>query len=169
MKPNEAATILGIAASTVRAWTIQFRQYFSPSAQGGDGRNRDLTETDVKILYFIDTLKHQSVPPDEIQLRLQAAQAKEWNDIPFPSAPPGTANVPVIPRETAETAITSERRALLHEIGILQNRIDKLEQQVSDEQATKEKLLREMADLHRQLGEAQAELNLYRKGRLKPE
>ncbi len=75
----------------------------------------------------------------------------------------------MIPAAAAESALDAERRALLREVAFLNEHIDKLEHQLVDERTDKEKLLRELGDMHGQLSEARTELKLYRSGRLKPD
>jgi DNA-binding transcriptional MerR regulator len=160
MKPAEAAALLGISASTIRSWTTgEFKPYFSPTAQGGSGRFRNLTELDVQILAYINLLKQESTPADEIHATLHRLQADDWSDLP-PIVEVGarTDRVPVV----AESALTNERRAFLREIAILEHLIEKLEAQLGSERADKEKLIRELV-------EAQTELKLWQSGRLKPE
>jgi DNA-binding transcriptional MerR regulator len=182
MKTHEAADLLGIATSTIRAWsTGEFRQYLSPSAQGGDGRFRNLTQTDARIIAFIASLKSESRPRDEIHAALKRLQAEDWADLPpLPPAPAGVGPIPMIPREAAETAVTSQRSALLREIAILQERVQSLDEQLASErqrrederlkaQEAREVLLREVAEAQRKLAESEVELRLWRAGRLKPE
>jgi DNA-binding transcriptional MerR regulator len=164
MKPGDVATLLGIGRSTVSAWTSgEYREYFTLSAQGGSGRVRNLTDLDVRLLHFIDALKKASTPPEEIHVALQQLKATGWDDLPpIPDAPAGMASVPVVPSAAAESALASERRSHAREIEMWRLRVEELQSEVNSERSDKEELLRE-------LGEAQAELRLWRSGRLKPE
>jgi DNA-binding transcriptional MerR regulator len=178
MKPHEVASILEIGGSTVRAWSNEFKQYLSPGAQGGDGRYRDFTDNDVRIISYINQMKKASTPLDEVHLILKKMQLDGWRDLPdLPSGPPSVASVPVIP----QVALDVEKRSLLREIATLQNRVEQLEDRLQGEQERamerQESLLREVAELRAQLAEAnerarsaefEAELRLYREGRLKP-
>jgi hypothetical protein len=69
-----------------------------------------------------------------------------------------TAHVPVVP----EAALAAERRSLLHEIALLQRRVDELAEELARERVDKEQLMRELAA-------AERELEFWRSGRLKPE
>jgi DNA-binding transcriptional MerR regulator len=171
MKPGEVAVLLGIGRSTVTTWTMgEFKNYLTPSAQGGSGRPRNLTEQDVRILHFINEAKRNNVSSDELHLQLRQMQRDSWQDLPpFPEAPVGMANVPVIPTAAAEASLSAERRSLLREIAMLQSQIEKADIVISHERERNEELLREIAALRQDLGEVQAELRLYRAGRLRPE
>ena len=162
----------------------EFKQYFSPTAQGGEGRHRDFTDTDTQIINYINDLKKRSVPIEEIHASLKQLQAEDWIDLPpLPQVASDTTPVPVMPREVAQTAIQSERRALMREIGTLQERVEKLEKQLETEREAREALLkseregreeklmtllREINQLQASLSNAETELRLYREGRIKP-
>jgi DNA-binding transcriptional MerR regulator len=169
MKPSEVARILEIAPTTVRAWSTEFSDMLSAGGAGGDGRFRDFTDDDLRILYFIQQEKRSSVPAAEIHESLRQMQARDFVGLPYVPERPSVARVPMIPAAAAESALDAERRALLREVAFLNEHIDKLEQQLVAERADKEKLLRELGDMHGQLSEARTELKLFRSGRLKPD
>ncbi len=156
--------MLNIGRSTVTTWTMgEFREYFTPSAQGGSGRPRNLTEIDIRILHFIDQMKKENAPAEEIHAALKQMRGKGWQGLPdIPSAPEYMANVPVVPMAAADAALSTERRGLMREITILQERLAQLEDrlEIKDD---------EVLDLTRQLSAAETELRLYRTGRLKPD
>lgn len=60
------------------------------------------------------------------------------------------------------------RRALMRENATLQQQIEKLEKQLTDERSDKESLLRQLADMNGQLQRALLMAELYEQGRLKP-
>jgi DNA-binding transcriptional MerR regulator len=141
----------------------EFKDYFTPSAQGGSGRPRNLTEVDIRILHFIDQMKKESAPADEIHTALRHMRGKGWQGLPdIPVAPENMANVPVVPTAAADVALSTERRGLMREITILQERLSQLEDRL---EAKDEDIL----ELTRQLSAAETELHLYRTGRLKPD
>ena len=164
MKPGDAAKILGVDRSTITRWTAnEFRRYMSPSAQGGTGKQRVVTDRDLRVLYLIKTLKETNTPVEEIHSALQQIENSDWQDLPpMPEAPPGVAEFPVVPAAAADAALSTERRALLREIALLQERLDDYESQRNADQET-------ILDLTRRLAEAETELRLFRAGRLKPE
>ena len=171
MKPSEVASILGIAASTIWAWSLgEYKYYLSPNAQGGTGRNRDLTELDARILGYIARLKQQSTPGDEIQINLKRLQEDDWRELPLlidVSGVAGVSNMAVIPKQAHDMTLDTERRALLREVAQLQVRIEQLEAERKTERADRDDLLREIGNLQREIGELTSELHLWRAGRLK--
>jgi DNA-binding transcriptional MerR regulator len=186
MKPHDVGELIGLSTSAIRTWSMgEFKQYLSPSAQGGEGRHRDFTDTDTQIINHINELKKRSVPLEEIHASLKQLQADDWIDLPpLPEVPSDVTTVPVMPREVAQTAIQSERRSNMREIATLEERIEKLEKQLelertgreallkSEREGREEKLvtlLREMSQLETKLAAAETELRLYREGRIKPQ
>jgi DNA-binding transcriptional MerR regulator len=173
MKPHEAAALIGIHPNTIRAWSAgDFKAYLSHGAQGGEGRSRDLTELDVKILAYVNMLKESGKPLDEIHITLGQLQNDDWLDLPPLPNGSNMMPMPVVPAASLDTAIQAERRALLREIASLQERLAHVEEQLSDEQKARrednERFLREMGDTRAELAEAKAVLKLYEQGRLKP-
>jgi hypothetical protein len=180
MKPGDAALLLGLGRSTVTTWTAgEWREYFTPGAQGGEGKVRNLTDIDVRILAFIDAEKRRGAAGDEIHAALKRLRANDWIDLPPLPMSDGTAgmrSVPVVPQAAAEAGLQAERRSLLHEIANLQKRLENVEDQLRQEQSARredvERLLREAAEERGKLLEELAELRslvkLYESGRLKP-
>ena len=164
MKPSDAAQILGISASTIRAWTLnEFKTFFSHSAQGGTGAARDLDDQDLRILHYIALLKKRGAASDSVVATLQQARSRGWRDLPeLPDRPVNFAPVPMIPTAAADAALDAERRALLREVAFLQNQIDRLETRL-DERG------REVEDLRAKLAAAEKELEFRRSGRLGPD
>lgn len=173
MKPSQASQLLGIAGSTIRAWTLgEFKLFFSPSAQGGDGRTRDMDEQDLQILHFINLLKQKGLQTDDIVATLNQSRARGWSDLPpLPDRPVNVASVPVVPAAAAGAQLDAERRSYLREISRLESEIEKLSDQLSDEQRARredyERFLRELSDAKSQLAAVKNELDLWRSGRLK--
>ncbi len=181
MKPSDVAVMLGLGRSTVTAWTShEYKQYFSASAQGGQGRGRNFTDTDVRIMYALKVMKDDNTPPDSNHERLHRWQANDWNELPdMPDAPANFASVPMVPVAAAETALSTEKRSLMREIAMLQERVEQLLADRAVDRAEVTALLREIGDLRagheREIGDVRAELReaqtllkLYEQGRLKP-
>mgnify|MGYP001161999517 FL=1 len=168
MKPADLSARIGVAASTIRAWTSgEYKRYLTPSAQGGDGAHRNITDLDAQIIWLIATLKNAGSKPDEIHLDLQRLQADDWNDLPPLPETVGSKPMPVV----ASAALDEQRRALLREIALQQQRVEKLESALTSERDahfdTQRSLLEEIARLRERIGGLDAELRLYREGRLK--
>jgi DNA-binding transcriptional MerR regulator len=164
MKPSEVASMIGIAASTIRAWTIgEFKPYLSPTGQGGEGRARNLTEHDAQVLHLIAVMKRNGVPADDIHAQLRALQTNEWEALPpLPDVPLNVASVPMVPAAAADTALDTERRSLLREIAKLESRIEQLEERLDGKDE-------ELKDALQKMAAAERELEFWRTGRLKPE
>lgn len=170
MKPLDASKALNIGASTLRNWTANdFRMFFSEGAQGGSGRARNLNEQDLRVLAFIDQQKKQSVSTDEIYEALRQMQANDWRNLPdLNDMPQGVASFPVVPAAAAEAALSAERKALMREIGFLQERVEELEDKLADERENSDRQLRELSELNGKLQRALTLVELYEDGRLKP-
>ena len=126
MKPHDVGERIGLSTSAIRTWSMgEFKQYLSPSAQGGDGRHRDFTDTDTQIINHINELKKRSVPIEEIHASLKQLQADDWIDLPpLPEMPSDVTTVAVMPREVATTTIQAERRSSMRELATYQERVE---------------------------------------------
>ena len=174
MKPHEVAELLGISVSAVRTWSLdEFRDYLSPTAQGGTNRRRDFTDQDVLIIAQIAAMTRRSLPREEIHAELRRLQANDWRELPPLSQQElNTASGLIVPSVSAQAALDVERRFLLREIASWQQRAEQLEKSMADERAKagekQEELLRELAELSSKLSEAQLLVKLYEEGRIKP-
>ena len=168
MKPGEVAIYLGVGRSTVTTWTNgEFKDYFTPGAQGGQDRPRVFTELDIRIMYLIKLRKDQNVAADRIHSELRNLRDHDWDGLPDLPAAQSVQSVPVIPTAAADAALSTERRALLREIALLNEQIETLRGALEKREGDQEKYLREIADLRADLSAAQVELGLWRSGRLK--
>jgi DNA-binding transcriptional MerR regulator len=165
MKPSDVATIINVSPVTVRAWSTEFAQWMSPTGAGGDGRHRDFTDTDIKVLFYIKTQKASGRNPDEIAAALTSMQgAGEFNNLPLPNEN-YHAEMPVLPA----AVVDETRRALMRENAMLQERINQLESKLEAQQADRERLLRELGDIRADLKVAETLLDLYKTSKLKPD
>lgn len=159
MKPTDAARLLDISTSAIRSWTLyDFREYFSTDAQGGDGRARNISEVDLKVLHLIASSKRENISTEQIHMDLQAARKNNYENLPLPLVAPRSASVPVMPLAAADV----QARGLLREITELQRLIDTLQARLDSKDET-------IIDLSSRLAAAERELELWRAGRLKPE
>jgi DNA-binding transcriptional MerR regulator len=170
MKPVDVAKQLNIGGSTVRAWSKEFGEFLSATAAGGDNRRRDFNLQDVQILSLIKQRSDHNTPRDEITAELSRLQADDWRELP-PLTASSEENNPsaLVSMATAQTAITLERQALLREISTMQNTVRELKTELATEREDKEKLLREISELNGKLQRALTLVELYEKGRLKPD
>lgn len=188
MKPSDVSTMIGVSSVTIRKWSNEFASFLSPTGAGGDGRHRDFTETDVRVLKLIKELRDGGRTRHDIEMSLQnALDQGTIDDIPLPESAAHVARVPMIPTAAADAALNVSNSSLLREIAFLETRIQEMkeeraaiEAQMKEERFEREKLLREIgqsrSDLLREINEAQsalaaanAELELWRKGRIKAE
>ena len=160
MKTKDLADWLGVATGTIRSWTSgEFRRYLSHTAQGGQGRTRNFTETDARIIALVAALKDQGTPKNEIHTTLQRLQAEDWQDLPpMPAAPPGHGPVPMVSKDAAETALSTQRASLLRQVAILEERNERLEAQLADAHADNAKIQTELAQTRETLGELRGQL-----------
>jgi DNA-binding transcriptional MerR regulator len=160
MKPHEVANLIGVDSSTIRNWSREYADFFSAQAAGGEGRHRSFTDLDVRLVFYISQLKRSNFTKDEIALALQQVRADSWETLPpLPDSQP-SARVPVVPAAAADAALESERRSLMREIAMLQDRIEKMEGSARSDRET-------ILELTRRLATAEAELRLWQDGRLR--
>lgn len=160
MRTKDLADWLGVSSPTLRHWTRnEFKAYFTHAAQGGSGRTRNFGDFDARLAAFIASLRNDGIGIQEIHSTLQQLQKEGWQDLPpMPAAPPGVGPVPMTPVSTAETAVATQRAALLRELAIATERIDTLADQLTDERTAHDttrqqytKALAEAAELRGQL------------------
>jgi DNA-binding transcriptional MerR regulator len=166
LKPADAAKLLGVSASALRTWSIdEFKEYLSPSGQGGDGRYRDFTEVDLRVLNLINEMKKASKPLEEIHITLRALQSGNWERLPSLPQRAMTGSTMGQP----DSGDSERSRALLQEIALYREQRDELQAQLDQERQANEQLLRELADKERKIGELSTLVRLYEEGRLKPD
>lgn len=175
MKTKELADWLGVSAASIRLWATddEFARYLSPTGAGGEGKTRAFSDEDAQIIAYIALLKRQGLNRDEIFLTLDQMQQDDWLNLPpMPPAPSSMRSLRMIPEMAADTALSSQKTSMLREIAILEDRVEDLEERLSDERSKssekQEALLREIADLRAKLERSNTIIELYEEGRLKP-
>lgn len=160
MKTGELAKWLGIADITLRQWSAnEYREYLSPTGQGGSGRNRVFTDMDARVIAHVVRMKAAGADRDTIHASLKTMQADNWRNLPdMPAAPPDFEPIAMIPREAAENAVTGQRQALMREISLLQDRVDSLVDDLKNERAAKESAQAELSAAREQIGELRGKL-----------
>lgn len=160
-KPHELAQVLGIGVSTIRLWALrEYGDYLSPAAAGGGGRARVFGDIDARVIAFIAASKQQGLHTHEIHTALGRMKADEWRDLP--AMPPMSASVQgvdVIPREAADTALSTQRAALIREITVLTDRVQSLERELSTAREERADLQVELTAAREQLGELRGQLS----------
>lgn len=167
MKPHEVARLVGIHTNSVRNWTNDFAEFFSPNAQGGDGHMRNLTEDDTRVIAFINQLKREGRGADEIFAALRAAERKGFDTLPNPAQPETVVPMAVVPRQAAEEAIKGEHRALqimrdeMHErLEELRNLVEYERKRAHDERERFEQSNSKIIELTETIGELKGKLSL---------
>jgi DNA-binding transcriptional MerR regulator len=166
MKPHEIAALLGVAPPTIRAWSTEFSKFLTPSAAGGNGRHRDYTELDLRILSVARNLRRSGTPSDEVHATLSALQANDWQGLPSlpemaSDTPLPMQSVAMVPAAAADALLDETRRSLTREVALLREQIEKLESRAMEDRGT-------IINLNRRLAEAEQLVRLYESGRLKP-
>jgi len=154
LKTKELADWLGLAPGTIRTWTGgEFKRYLSPTGQGGGGRIRNFTDIDCRVIAFTATLIDNGTPRGEIHISLNRMQADDWADLPpMPAAPPSMGPIRMISQDAAETAITSQRSSSQREISILDERLDKVTEDLESERTRRADLEVELRRVIQELG-----------------
>lgn len=159
MKSKELATWLNIAPVTVRLWSSQYGEFLSPSARGG-GKTRVFSDRDMRVLAYVASMKQDGRGRDDITASLRRLQGDEWRELPdMPAAPPGVEPISVIPREAAEAKIDAQRGALMREISVLQDTVERLENDLKVERAERAALTQQLIEAREKLGELRGQLS----------
>ena len=156
MQTGELANWLDLSPSTIKNYCADFSAFLSPQAVGGEGRARHFDEQDARIVAHVAALRRENTPTDEIHAALLQLQADNWRMLPpMPtSADPTAAPIALMPRETADTALSAQRAAYMREVAILSDRADDLQQRLDTAAET-------LLDTTAKLGEARGELRAY--------
>jgi DNA-binding transcriptional MerR regulator len=150
LRPQQVCAQLAVSASTLRAWSTEYRDYLSPAAQVGPsaGRaHRRYTTADIEVLKRIGELLHQGHRCEEVKQQL---------------APPDRGGEPVGPHASSQDADLARRlgrledalaRARAH-VGALEAQAVRYEHQLAAEQAAHAATRRALLEAQRQLAEA---------------
>lgn len=169
MQPSQVAELLGVAAGTIRTWSVgEFKRFLSPGGQGGGGGRRDFDEQDVRILNHIAYLKHRGLLTKQIVEALEKMQADGWIDLPQLPESAQSASFAVIPAVAADSMLAASARGYNAEIEMLKERLEELKQERDRAAAASEAKNEQIVDLTRRLARTEALLELYESGRLKP-
>ena len=148
LRPKEVRAQLAVSASTLRAWSTEFKDYLSPAAQVAPtpGRaHRRYTAADVQLLAHIGELFHLGRQCDEVKRLL----------------PP-----PARPDEPDASTLAAEREERLRDledalgraratIRSLQEQAERYEQRLAAEQAAHAETRRALVEAQQKLAEAQ--------------
>ena len=121
---KQVATYYGFAEQTVRKWTIEFAQYLSPTANPGDGKNRDFTVQDLEIIDLIAEHKKRQATYEEIHASLQSGSRGKAPNLT-------EQDLEVLTATEGEKKASLEIRALQRTIVDLTERLNRAEEVVA--------------------------------------
>jgi len=170
MKTGDLVKHFGISESTVRRWTKEYEEFFSESS----GRQRSFTHSDFLVIATILELAKQNFPLNHIRQRLAEGYRVEDNT----AYTAGYTDGRMVPAAAVEQIIDGtelrvqleqiiyERDRLLETIQTLRHTQEEMEEKYEERLAEKDSQLRQlqdrMAELQRELGRAEGELNFRR-------
>ena len=151
LRPKEVCAQLAVSASTLRAWSTEFKDYLSPAAQvaPAPGRaHRRYTAADVQLLASIGRWLHLGHEYEEVKRLLP---------------PPARSNEPAEPDARIQLAECKQRMGVLQDalgrarasISSLQDQAERYEGRLEAEQAAHADTRRSLAEAQRKLAEAQ--------------
>jgi DNA-binding transcriptional MerR regulator len=154
LRPKDVCSQLTVSASTLRAWSTEFKDYLSPAAQVAPaaGRaHRRYTAADVHVLARIGQLLHLGHRCDEVKQLLPPPPGR--NDEPTAPPPTKTEDAERDGRlRSLEDALARARR----EAGALEEQaVRRHERQLRAEQAAHAETRRALLEVQRKLAEAQ--------------
>jgi DNA-binding transcriptional MerR regulator len=153
LPPKDVCSQLTVSASTLRAWSTEFKDYLSPAAQVGPaaGRaHRRYTAADVQVLARIGHLLHLGHRCDEVKQLLPPPPSRNAEHAASP--PTKTEDAERDGRlRSLEDALTRARR----EVGSLEEQAVRHERQLRAEQAAHAETRRALLEVQRKLAEAQ--------------
>lgn len=153
MRASQICASLEIADSTLRKYAVEYAEYLSASGAGGNGRHRDYTDHDVRVLKLVNDMKRANQSEANIEITLASLQAGDWERLPELD----DATAAIIPSPAGMVAINQDR-------AVMQKEIDMLREQIADMKAER----KNVEELVRKLAEAELMNRLYESGRLKP-
>lgn len=144
-RAGHIAQRLGVAVTTVRAWSNEFIDYLSPSAgkQASQTGQRRYDDGDLATLAHAKRLLDDGATYDEARAALAQMTPEQRTTYPVDDAP-ATA---IIPTEAAPLVVSDAYRAAL---AAKDETISELRARVADLQADKERLQHELDDLRTQ-------------------
>lgn len=133
--------LFDVSRETSRQWAIEFADYLSAGAQGGEGRRRDFNDDDLEVFALIHEMRKRGLQYDDVKAALDNGQRGEIPDMP-----------------TVLTAGDEKRQVLM-----LRQKIETLQIQRNDLKVSNSRLEGENAVLREKLDRAEQEIrDLYR-------
>jgi DNA-binding transcriptional MerR regulator len=124
----------------MRNWTKIYGEFLSPSASPEKGKTRIFSEHDVRVLYFVSTLRAAGQDQGEIIERLKEHQTNRWETLP------PTPSEWMMEGESIPAPLAASRASELAQLAVLQTEIVHIK--------------RELDTAHRKVDELESNLRL---------
>lgn len=183
MNTTRFAKLTGVSPNTVRRWTEVYRDFLSPTATPQKGSTRVFTNTDLRVLYYVATLRDSGVDEPSIIARLQGMQDENWQHLPllpeeWTDSPETitvetaiekasqTAQVAVLQTELRHTQAELEKahqtvEELENRLGVLETRLEASEGKNRTVEAEKTQVQLDLANAKGEAATLQAQLDAY--------
>jgi DNA-binding transcriptional MerR regulator len=125
--PSDLARLLNISTPSLRRWCSDFAQYLSPSATPPKGKPRIFSEHDERVLLLIVHLREAGLEKDEIAVRLEMEQKRDWQGLPELPEEFYPSTILSIPADQA-----ASRAYEVAQVAALQTQVQYLQQQTQE-------------------------------------
>lgn len=162
MKIGEVAKRLEVTTDVIRYAANTYSEHVTDSAGGHiKGAKRQFTEHDCQVLATILKLREQGLAPDQISQALKTTDLEPCPEMPDPAATAARESIALVAQPEYERAL--DRIVQLQTD--LEQAKEEREQALETWQTDVTKLNDRIADLERELGHAQGELDILRADR----
>ena len=145
MKITALADLTGVTKSTVRRWCEVYREFLSPTATPPKDATRVFTNTDIRVLYYVATLRDSGVGEPEIIERLKEMQADHWA---------GLSQLPAeFEEETISVDLAVSKASQLAQVAVLQTELAHKEAELKQARERVEELVAQVKELEGVRGE----------------
>ena len=165
LRPHEVRAQLAVSASTLRAWSDEFKDYLSPAARtsAGGHAHRRYTAGDVEVLKRIGQLLQSGHRCEEVKQLLRAPRPSGDRSAALVRAPDAEHDrrhrndlVEVLVEREGQLRCSEEARGRLRQlVETLGERADGYKQQLEAEQAAHAETRRVLREVQRRLAEAE--------------
>jgi len=122
-----AGEYFGVSKNTIRNWSNEFVDYFSPTGIPGNNKTRNYTVEDMQVLAFIAERRAHQTPYETIHAELKSGQRGELPDL-------DPSQIQIISATGRERQLNLEVDALKQNIMILRNEFEKAKAQADEAQ-----------------------------------
>jgi len=122
-----------ISHETVRAWTIEFSKYLSPTANPGGGKKRLYQKDDLAVFSLVVELRKQGMDFSDIHAALENGQRGEVPDL-------DAEEIQAIVSSDAETRLSLENERLRQALVVAQDELKKAQKDLEQMQGIRKKI-----------------------------